>query len=481
MLWIALHLPKLPLEALTPSHEPAARCVIEEHAVRVANDAAEAAGIHPGCRKATALALLPELELLERDPVKEGRFLESLALALLRFTPHVALEAGGLVMEVQGSLRLFGGLKSLVRQIQAVVADHSAHHAIGLATTPGAAAFIARSPLRRRHALKPEHTAALLDLVPIALLASAQAHLDVIAGLGCETLADLRKLPRGGLKRRFGVPLLKELDRAYGEEPDLRDRFLPPESFRAEIELTARVDNAEALLFASRRLIQQLCGWLAAHWTAVSQFRLVMKHESTRRAQHDSTLELSLAEGSRSPEHLLTVLKERLSRFVLKAPVYHLGLEVDRVAPFAGENAAFFPDPARAEADFTRLVDRLKARLGEENVHRLAMTEDVRPERSFKPVPVDNRYPAVPIAPHLPRPSWLLPAPIRLLERDNQPFYQSRLSLVAGPERIEYGWYDGALIQRDYYVAENDSHALLWIYRERDALEGGWYLQGLFG
>ncbi len=38
-----------------------------------------------------------------------------------------------------------------------------------------------------------------------------------------------------------------------------------PASFEARLELQARMANAEALLFAARRLVLQLVGWLSAH------------------------------------------------------------------------------------------------------------------------------------------------------------------------------------------------------------------------
>jgi protein ImuB len=59
------------------------------------------------------------------------------------------------------------------------------------------------------------------------------------------------------------------------------------------------------------------------------------------------------------------------------------------------------------------------------------------------------------------------------------------LKLIAGPERIEAGWWDDALVARDYFIAENDLGQLLWIYCEHNAAGAGknqsWYLQGLFG
>jgi protein ImuB len=55
---------------------------------------------------------------------------------------------------------------------------------------------------------------------------------------------------------------------------------------------------------------------------------------------------------------------------------------------------------------------------------------------------------------------------------------------LAGPERIEGGWWDGHLVQRDYFIAEDESHSLLWVFRERPgggATRPGWFLQGRFG
>ena len=63
------------------------------------------------------------------------------------------------------------------------------------------------------------------------------------------------------------------------------------------------------------------------------------------------------------------------------------------------------------------------------------------------------------------------------------PHYQGALSLLAGPERIESGWWDGKDAKRDYFVAQNPEQSLLWIFRDRPAQSaaGSWYLHGIFG
>ena len=82
------------------------------------------------------------------------------------------------------------------------------------------------------------------------------------------------------------------------------------------------------------------------------------------------------------------------------------------------------------------------------------------------------------------QPLWLLAAPQPLHERDHRPLLDGRpLRLLAGPERLETGWWDEQLALRDYFIAQDSGGALVWIYRQRlPALtEGpGWFLQGLF-
>jgi protein ImuB len=86
------------------------------------------------------------------------------------------------------------------------------------------------------------------------------------------------------------------------------------------------------------------------------------------------------------------------------------------------------------------------------------------------------------------QPLWLLPVPRALVERGQGPLLDGRaLQLLAGPDRLESGWWDaqGPAV-RDYFIAQTASGTLVWIYRHRlpDPEAGprasGWYLQGLF-
>jgi protein ImuB len=238
------------------------------------------------------------------------------------------------------------------------------------------------------------------------------------------------------------------------------------------------------VLFSARRLIVQLCGWLSAQQLALTHATVSLEHERGRQAVEPTILEIALAEPTWHEEHLVRLLKERLGRTELPAAVLAVRLTASKVEPAEPPSDSLFPDPGGSSEDHSRLIELLVARLGAENVLRPAPTSDHRPELANRWVPVqDEAKPTVPPA-GLPRPTWLLDEPLRLMMKSHRPFYGSPLKLVSTGERIEAGWHDGELVTRDYYVAEASDKSCYWIYRERPSVtseEVRWFLHGLFG
>ena len=102
-----------------------------------------------------------------------------------------------------------------------------------------------------------------------------------LAAIGARTLGDFVALPRAGLARRFGPTLLDDLDRALGRRP-IRARSSPrrPSSAPAS-SCRRRCTQAEALLFAARRLFVQLEGFLAARAGGVQRLALRLCHRGS--------------------------------------------------------------------------------------------------------------------------------------------------------------------------------------------------------
>jgi protein ImuB len=130
------------------------------------------------------------------------------------------------------------------------------------------------------------------------------------------------------------------------------------------------------------------------------------------------------------------------------------------------------------------LVEHLRARLGANAVYGLRRVPGHRPENAqvvAEPVlaPDVKRRPDDAGAPFR-RPLWLQQAPQELDSQRGRPRYGGALTLLEGPERIESGWWDGADVERDYYVARDANGAHLWIYRECESPRR-WFLHGVFG
>jgi protein ImuB len=482
-LWIALHLPLLPLEVFRPrwSNEAVA-VVVENDRVLALSAMADVLGVKPAMRRAGVLLLAPDAMVHERDLQREAQTQQDAAMALLQYSPMLA-DAGEatLLIDITASLRLFGGIRRVCSGIRQTVSQLGLSTCLGCAPTAQGAWLLAQSGGAR--ALSTARLNRLLDRLPLQLLPSARPHHAWLLGVGCRSLGQLRQLPRASLQRRGGPALIESLDSAYGQRTDLYDWIVAPPTFQARLELPDRIEHAEALLYAARHLLTQMIGWLNARQFAISRFTFQIEHERGRQAIAPTPLDILLGKASWREDHLLRLLQERLGQLALAAPAIAISLAALKVEAMAPPSLTLFPEPGGSQEDHQRLIELLTARLGADAVLQAAPRADHRPEAANSWVPALQDVAACIMPAGLPRPIWLLPAALPLSMRDHRPFYRSVLKVVSSPERIEAGWWNAQLVTRDYFVAEGSDHAHYWIYRERigHAAQPHWYLHGLFG
>jgi protein ImuB len=478
MNWLAIHLTDLPLMIFERAQQTPLPLAVSEGGRLVAcNAAARGQGIRAGMADAAARVLAADLRILPRRPAAERAALERLAAWALRFSDQVSLDLAparprALVLEAGRSLCLFGGGEALRRQVADGVAGLGWRARCVLAPTPAGALLLAAAG----------HDGIIADLdalrralapLPPALLGLEQRALDDLAAMGVRGIGDLLRLPRAGLAERIGLDRVQQIERLLGERPDPRRAFAPPARFSAELELPAEVPDAGALVFAARRLIDELGGFLLARQGGVQRLRWRLAHAD----QPPTRFDLGSARPERDPERWLALLRERLQRLTLPAPVRALGLRSEALRPLPPVTGELLAERAAVAPDLD-LLDRLAARLGAEAVRGLRLCADHRPERAWR-----WGDPGEPPAPGLPRPDrplWLLPEPLALPERDRRPWLDGPLDLGQGCERIETGWWDGGEVARDYYVAAAPSGERFWIYREMRGARR-WFVQGIFG
>ena len=429
-------------------------------------------------------------------PAHNTSFIDKHGIAVwaLQFTPRVAYLDEAVVMEVQACLRLFGGEKSLKARVTEESREQGVE-TIGWAPTSLAALAFARSGVTDGFA---GPLAKLLDGIALEKLTAVGRHQPVLARLGCKTLGDVRRLPRGGISRRFDQQVLSALDQAYGLRPAAHDWVSLPEVFSVKLELPGRVDSAESLMFGASRLLLQMCGWLAARQSGATAFVMRWYHDTLRSktAGEGGELVIRTAEPSRDVRHLGRLLEEHLAKVELLAPVGDIGIEALEVHSLGDDSKSLIPDSMRSGEELGRVLERIAARLGPERVMRPVLKEDHRLEWMqtwpSAAAQVKSRSPKLPAIVDIPQPSWVLPRPLKLAVASERPMYQGPLQLVVGPHRVEGGWWHriedshGATsiqnVQRDYWIALSKHAGILSVYQERLAYDpvSCWYLHGVF-
>jgi protein ImuB len=468
--WLAVELPHLALDLVTRGQTPGRELPVavsdgdaRRPAILDCNPAAKRLGVTPRLPLNAALALAEGLLLSARDRERETRALERLAAWSYQYSSTVAVQESRhtLLLEAGASRRLFGAPADLARHLAAELQQLGYHARTGVGPTPEAARLAARQGLNFDS--REELHSALRDLPRSALLLTTDQHVS-LERMGFERARDLLRLPRKSLARRLGPGLVDYLDRLQGRRPDPQATWRPPCRYMAQLELPAETRSSRALLFPLRRLLRELCGVLRGGDLGAQEIEVILELREGR-----ERFCLGLREPTRDPEHFQRLLGERLERLRLSSPARAVELRAERLTPFDTRTEGLFGDGEGDADPLQPLLERLQARLGRDAVAGIGGVRDHRPEHSWTLGPPGEAGSCEPM-PH--RPLWLYGEPRRCRIEDYR--------VLAGPERIESGWWDGRDCRRDYYVVRDAQGSTLWAYREYKPRRG-WYLQGLFG
>ncbi|MBT8103589.1 MAG: DNA polymerase Y family protein [Gammaproteobacteria bacterium] len=462
--------------------------IVEEqqgiHRVLLADRQAQAAGVMAGQSANAALALLPTLQLEERSPLREQQALEALANWLERFSSFICIaDHDVLLLEIAGSLRLFGGLRPLREKLSQGLRQHGFDASLAIAPTPLGATWLARAGrracIRDEQNLKRELRHLLLAHLnwPEGLCAS-------LTGMGVTTVGDCLRLPREGFVRRFGVEHMLELDRALGHLPDPRNSWRAPERFCADHEMTEEQSDRELLLNICRELLLLHEQFLLVRQLGTQRLCFSFFHLKGSATE----LRLGCARADRCAERWLELLRIRFEQLALPEPVIAIRLQSGMTQALQAESArlnfhAATGGPMRRYS-IAQLAERLSAHIGDQSVHSLNLVAEHRPQFAWRTQSLLSDWASSTLSEvrrHLRRPLWMLPEPVLLPVNNGYPLHQGmRLRLLDGPERLETGWWDEDGISRDYYTAVNPAGMRLWVFRNRSQ-SSSWYLHGYFG
>jgi protein ImuB len=400
------------------------------------------------------------------------------------------------LLEVGASVRLFGGLEPLLHVIREDLQCQGHSVMRGVAPTPMAAWLLARAG-HDAPVCAVQHLAAALADVPVQCLELPQRMVDDLLAMGVNTFGRCVRLPRDALTRRFGPTLLNVMDRALGLCADPRPRWTAAPRFERRMDLAFESADRNVLMRGVELLLSELVGFLHTHDCTASAVELLFNHRNTPATR----IQLELVVPSRDPQHIKTLLAQRVEHVFIEQQVLYLGMRVERLSALVPQSDDLYAhmesrhtsvsSAERTDLSEQRgqlLVERLAARLGRERVCVLSVVADHRPERMGIELPWQvhprarhaharsDQHHVVADDSAIDMPLWLLPQP-RLLAEGG--CVDGRLVIEQGPCRIESGWWDGHDIARDYYLARSDHGSYYWLFRECRTPRQ-WYVHGLF-
>jgi protein ImuB len=449
--------------------------------------------VRAGLPLSEARALLPRAVFLPINEPADLDALRQLALECQRFSPLVGLEDAPqpevLLSNVDGCTHLWGGEAQYLKHVRGYWRAQGYDIQLALADSVGAAWALAHTA--PYSLAKPGEAASILPRLPVESLRLPPIVLERLQTLGLDNVGDVLALPRDSLAARFGVLLPRRLDQILGMAPEsfVPERLVQPLCTVRDWEVS--IDDRLSLVLLCRQMLGELIEMADRHSMGLQELEGELQTEGG-----PVTLAIRLVEPTSDIGHLERLLDLQLERHSWKGGVTSARWTAIRIGPIEEVQGRWFEDEFEAEKSraLAALVDRLSSRLDASAVVRVEAVPDAQPEFVAKLVPWANKEARN-------TESFLLPPelsrgrPLRLLARpqsievssivpDGPPIHllcggRGRPVIRAwGPERIATGWWRGADVERDYYRAECNDGAHLWIYCDRHS--DRWFLHGFF-
>ena len=496
------------------------------------NHAAEALSLRVGQTLADARAQYPNLDVVEDDPRANAALLETIADWANRYTPLVALDREasafdksplssclfkhGLIFDITGCAHLFTSLSNPAQDAETImVADikeklnaQGFMVQTGLASSVGAAWAVSR--FASGEIIKAGQEKPILNTMPIAALRLDPTIEAAMHRVGLKRIEQIIDLPRAPLANRFGLDLIRNINRALGDEEESISPRLPVPALMVERRFHEPISQANDIETILRKLAETLVVTLETRGEGarVVEAHLFQSDGGVTRAQ------ISTAKSLTNADAIVTLFRDRLDesleRFSARRLAEADGFDVVRLSillsePHTAEQTSFHGDEANTlNADLAHLIDKLGVRLGVENIICLSSGDSHQPEDASvhqRAIDSTSKRQAWP-SPHKGQP---ITRPIRLFDQPEEikaiaaipegPPRSFRwrhllytVSRVEGPERISAPWWCDKGIKprftRDYYRIEDTDGHRFWLYRDglyqENPTDPKWYVHGLF-
>ena len=491
-LWFALRLTGLPFYVLG-LNATAMAVLIQHQRVSHATALVLAKGVTVGMDITTACAL-SGCQTYERNLSFEGKALQQLSSQLYAYTPYIQtwdhpLEPG-LVLELSRCLKLFKGIKNLVKKIQHRLNGYGYEYSCGLAHTAEGAWLLSA----KDYGITGQESSAIfssrLKSMPLKSLSKHFKAVTALGKSGFNTLGDVAlQIERdgiGSIKKRFGTEFTQTFCDIFAIDDNFYQQrlfsppaviFQPKQIFSESLQFDYPLVQAQQLQPAMLLLLDKLEEYFRIR--QLEGQRITWQLLDIYGNADEIVVQCDRPQYKKQLFYELSCI--RLENYVLNFEVDTLILQCphtltlqNRDQPLNLEgNKNFNPQKLNVT------VEKLKAYLGEGSVYKISYCDRHVPELSQKKISVaESAQQNISIAQkNSLRPCWLFESPQRAAMRGSHLHWQGKLSIIEGPERIQTEWWDKP-VARDYFIAQRDDALRLWVYQ--DLHNQLWYVHGVF-
>ncbi len=496
MLWLAIHLPSLPLEVFGSHKTDQAFVVLESiknrSIVTHCNQSALKQGVEIGMNSKLAQSLCEQIHIQDRELKREQRQLHNLANYLYRFSPYIYFYNNSSVhIEISSTLKLFKGLNKFIETLEKDIyekftKEQALSIELRLASNPELAFLSCYLPAKSK-----DHIYKLQDLAQLDIhsLEFKQSNLDSLSACGIQSIQDLIKIPNSQIKTQIDSDDFKYLKRLKGQNETRVNYYEPPKYFEDSFFFIEEIENTQQVLFPIKRCIQNLSYYLHSRQLSALKLNIELSDNKQRQTPYQEKLQLRFAKGQHQAKEIMNLLRLQLENFELQQPIHEIKLSCQDFCERNQSVQDLFPgelkESSSGSAD-TQLIDQFRARMGDNCIKGIQLKAEHRPELAMSYGEIqtkNNTKDQIQQHQHFQhsskRPFWLLSTPRPLNIKKRQVHYFGPLSLINDAERIETGWWDTQFIKRDYFIARHPKGEYYWIFQDH-LKQGAWFLHGIF-
>ncbi len=348
-------------------------------------------GIRMGFNLTQCRVINEDIQVFDDNPDEDYKALLRLAHWSMRYSPSCSLIANDpyycLIIDITGADHLYCGEQEILNDIINRFGKLNIEVKAACADNLSCAWAFAFYDKRAKQGLILEGDIKdYIDRLPIAALRIEKSTQEQLLSLGLHSIGQLRALPTKSFARRFGIYLIRAINRIYGLE---QEALNPVKELVPDIiihRLNYAILNQEGLELEINNAIEKFCEFLANSNRGAKKIRLCFFRVD------GFTFELNAvsATTNHDPKVWKQLIKYKLETigdkidFGFGIDQINAYLELCEVLKFQATSLdKKQADAIIAQDNLNRLIERLSSKIGPENVSRIKICDNYVPERAL--------------------------------------------------------------------------------------------------